>query len=320
MTASVSRIGKVPRAPVVELEGMGSVAVAGVDFDYAPWGDRSLTLEGVCGAYVREHVIPRGSCPKRAGIGLLSWLHALGPDRDVRTLTRADGRTVIDYDRSHGRQNGTVIRNLAMGIAALNHAKREERLDKVPKFQKPEPPAPRSRWLTPEEYRRLELLPKPPRIHKFIVMAYHTGARAKAIEELRWERVDFERNTIDFRVPGVTYRNKRRVVAEMTPKLAVRMRAWYERRADDYVIGLSARGTTSSTYNGVKDAMRQIGIDERGVARHVARHTFASLLLQNDVPIFTVADLLGDQVEMISKVYGHMSREKRTSAVSALPL
>jgi hypothetical protein len=41
----IARIGPVPRAPVIDLEGLGSIAVAGVDFDQARW-PAGVTLGG----------------------------------------------------------------------------------------------------------------------------------------------------------------------------------------------------------------------------------------------------------------------------------
>lgn len=287
-----------------------------------PWADCPTTLERVASAYVREHVLQKSPrALNRAALGLKSWLIALGPEFDATKLTRADGRTVMEYERSRGVKSATIRRNMAMGVAALNHAVREGRLREIPRFQRPDSSPARIRWLTPEEYKRLESTPKPPRVHRFFVLAFSTGARSEAIQELTWDRVDFENRTIDYRVPGqVMPANKRRVVSPMNDKLCARLRAWHERRADDYVIGLSARGTPSSTYNAAKSALRAIGIDEPGVARHVGRHTFASWLLQRGVDIFVVAELLGDDVKMAQRVYGHLRPSDRLRALSVLPI
>jgi hypothetical protein len=147
------------------------------------------------------------------------------------------------------------------------------------------------------------LLPKPRRQHLFWLIAFATGARSEAIIEATWDRVDWNRRTIDFRVPGAVYRNKRRVVAPISDALYPRLEAAYARRTDDYVIGLGERGKPSCTWRGCKENLKAIGIDERGVCRHVARHTVASWLLQGDpergiapASVYDVAKLLGDTV------------------------
>jgi integrase len=166
---------------------------------------------------------------------------------------------------------------------------------------------PRIRWLTPEEVRRLMLAPKPRRIHWFFIVAFQTGVRSEAIEEATWDRVDFKARVIDFRVPGVIYRNKRRPIAPINDELLPRLQHMYERRTDNYVIGLGRYGARSCTYQGCKDALMSIGIDEPGVARHVARHTFCSWRVQAGFSYAHIGALVGDTSEMVEKVYGHMS-------------
>jgi integrase len=66
----------------------------------------------------------------------------------------------------------------------------------------------------------------------FYVMAYWTGHRARAIETLKWERVNFEARTIDFNEPGARRTNKRRVDGFPIPdELLPRLLAAYEHPA-----------------------------------------------------------------------------------------
>lgn len=72
--------------------------------------------------------------------------------------------------------------------------------------------------------------------------------------------------------------------------------------------------------------MRAAGIDEMGVCRHVARHTVASWLLQGDeargippAPVHLVAEILGDRVGMIEKVYSHVMPKHLMNVTRALP-
>src|SRR5262249_4717025 len=151
--------------------------------------------------------------------------------------------------------DATIRRELAIVGAAFGHAVKEGRLVKAPKFAAPQSASPRVRFLSHEEHKRLMQLPKPPRLHRFLVLAFATGARSRAIETLKWSQVDFARRLIDFREPGVRYKNKRRAVVPMSDTLYVRKQAMYERRADDYVIGLGPRGKPSCTYHMAKAAL-----------------------------------------------------------------
>lgn len=125
MISGAASISHVPRHPVVDC-GEG-VARVGVDFDQAPWPEQRgvLSLERAFQNYVREHVIPNGGDVKRTAIALGSWLRAINPQMDVKDVTRADGRAVVNYDIARGRLPATARRNMAMGVAALNHASKE---------------------------------------------------------------------------------------------------------------------------------------------------------------------------------------------------
>jgi hypothetical protein len=101
--------------------------------------DGPLTLYQCFVDYTKEHCVPEGGDPERAWIAFRVWIAALGHDRDVTTLTRADGRRLVEHELARGVSSATARKHLTMGQAALHHAQREERITKVPKFQSPAP-------------------------------------------------------------------------------------------------------------------------------------------------------------------------------------
>jgi integrase len=160
------------------------------------------------------------------------------------------------------------------------------------------------------------LVPKPWARQMFWLLAFATGARTGAILDLTRDRVDLARGTIDFRVPGVVYRNKRRAVVPIAASLMPRLVAALERADPACPFVVSKKGkkySQGSLYHECKRDLAAIGIVERGVARHVARHTVATWMLRGDkergippAPIHLVAQMLGDKVEMIERVYSHV--------------
>jgi site-specific recombinase XerD len=52
--------------------------------------------------------------------------------------------------------------------------------------------------------------------------------------------------------------------------------------------------------------MVAIGINEEGVARHVARHTFCSWRIQRGYSYAKVGALIADSALMVERVYGHL--------------
>ena len=55
-----------------------------------------------------------------------------------------------------------------------------------------------------------------------------------------------------------------------------------------------------------------------GVLFHVARHSFASLLLENGVDIYTIKDLMGHTNVRTTQIYTHIVNEKKEKAANTL--
>lgn len=268
--------------------------------------------------YFREHTIPKGKPLATVLSASKPVMEFFGLDRDVLTVKRPDYRGYAEARLALGKAPATVRKELTLWRAVMGHNAKEERMPMpIPGFVvMPEAGQSRVRWFTHEEYRRLILLPKKRRIQLFYLLAFGTGARSKAIEEATWDRLDWKARTLDYRVPGVSYGNKRRVVAPLSPRLYERLQAAYnDPRRDAFVIGAGG-----STYYDCRRCIEAIGIDEVGVVRHVARHTFVSWLLHNKVPIIEVANLVGDRVSMLEKTYGHLTLEQLHGAVAAIDL
>lgn len=294
--------------------------LAGIHFDlWTP--PAGLTLERAMSDYAREKMVAEGADRirlMRFGYVARTLLQFFGPEKHIETFERSDGRRYTEWRTAKDIQPATVRRELTFLVSALNHAKREERTKREFNIWKPEPGPCRVRFLTVDESERLLALPKSRRCQLFLLLALETGARARAIEELTWDRCDLKRGVIDYRVPGVKYKNKRRSTPPISAFLLPKLEEAYETRTDDHVIGLGRNGICSTTYHAIKACCVAVGIDERGVARHVARHTVATRLLAAGESLHFVAKLLGDTTAMVEAVYGHLRPEDLRNTVDAL--
>lgn len=54
------------------------------------------------------------------------------------------------------------------------------------------------------------------------------------------------------------------------------------------------------------------------LAFHSARHSFASLLLENGVDIYTIKDLMGHTNVRTTQIYTHIVNEKKEKAANTL--
>jgi integrase len=297
-------------------------ALVGRDFDQAEFETHPLLraqppiLLTAFRNYRHEHLMPQGSDLRRLTIIARNICGYFGFDRDPQTLKRADLRAYREHRLAQGVKNPTVRREYAFLSAAIRHEHREERLLIIPKIEMPPQGDPRKRFLTEEEVVRVMRVPMKYRIRMFFRLAFATAARATAIEQLTWDRVDWVNGLIDYNVPGARRTKKRRAVVPIANDLRPFLEAAYQRHLaqfpdDPYVIG---RGCCS--YQQCKDVMKAAGIDEEGVARHVARKTFASQALLNGVDLAKVAGVLADRQTTVEKHYGFILPQHLVDAVN----
>lgn len=153
------------------------------------------------------------------------------------------------------------------------------------------PPAskPRDLWLTKEKARALVDAADTPHIKLFVTLGLATGARAGAILDLTWDRVDFDHSTIDFRPSGRNQTNKRRTVVPMNATARAALEEAFRGRLTDHVIEYNGKPMSS-----VKKATERLA-KRTGIAfsPHVLRHTCAVWMAQADVPMQKIAQYLG---------------------------
>lgn len=260
--------------------------------------------------YIHEHARRLGQDVQRLTYVALHWLRIMGIDSTPGEWKRAHTQRFVDARLAEGVKPTTIRRDMCLMQACLNHARKWERIEKVPHFEKPSGEGSKRRPLTEEEFARIMRQPMLGRVKRFFLLAYWTGHRSRAIEELTWDRVDFERRTLDFNVPGRRLHNKRRVSGFPIPdELLPRLEQWYALRKDDYVIGLGPRGKASTTYHAAKEVLRAAGINEAGICRHTLRKTFVTTRIVAGGNPEKVAALIADNPQTMRKHYSVLLAE-----------
>jgi integrase len=234
------------------------------------------------------------------------------PESRAYTEGRMSG--AICRKTKHGRVRrasaGTVKRELSTLMAALNHAVAWKRLkrDELPTLEKPKTKRSKGLWLFPDELAKLRAAADQ-KTRDFIDLAYYTAARRRSIETLTWFQVDLERGRINLAKPDDPVTKKRKPIVPIAAELMPIIRRLYDEKTNEWVLGSS-----SSTWSGFKSARRMAGLrtlsakDMRpsgSLSPHVLRHSRATHLLQSGAKPKFVADLLGDDVMTVLRVYGH---------------
>jgi integrase len=243
----------------------------------------------------------------------------------------------VEKRKQEGVGDGTVRREVNVLRAALAWATRQQPpwIDRAPYLEMPSAPPPRERWLTREEVERLIAGCGRAHVRLFVLLAYHTAARAGAILELTWDRVDLEHRRIDYRRPGRAETRKRRATVALNrvvlaalqearlmaiDRLAETMPG---ARSDELlaelvrhpVIEHHGKGL-ASIKKGFAAACKRAGIED--CSPHSLRHTAATHMVEANVPLSEIARMLGDSEAMVERVYGKHSPDYLRRAADAL--
>ena len=253
-------------------------------------------------------------------------------------------------DRSQTVSDGTINRELGVLSAAFNYAiaKRGWKVaNPVVGCKRPEPEG-RVRWITRAEAAGLiQMADRPtafsadsrekislglpltsqyrsPYLRDFIELALNTGCRKQELLGLKWENVDFgndlillerTKNGLRRSVPlnlvskGVLIR-RRRVRAEVcpdTPWVFFHITPTTNAHVGDRVKDVKTSFATACKKAGIKD-----------LRIHDLRHTAASWLVMEGVPLLQVSRLLGHRSITQTERYAHLAPESSRALVEVL--
>lgn len=244
-------------------------------------------------AYVRDRV-KDGVIEDRFNV---TW-KALGPyfgSLIGSQVTRDDCRRYNQLRREAGKAASTVTTELALLRACL----RWRYGPNAPALWIPSPSKPRDHWLTKDQVNTLVEATDTPHVKLFITLAAATGARASAILDLTWDRVDFDNRRIDYMPAGREITNKRRIEVRMNDRAYRALKVAEEGSLSEHVIEYGGKPVAS-----VKKALQRLS-DKTGirVSPHVLRHSAAVWMAQEDVPMSRIAQFLGHTKTAVTEMY-----------------
>lgn len=197
-----------------------------------------------------------------------------------------------------GLSPATIRTEIGILDTALKWAVRMKLIKESPYIPLPPGAPPRELWITREEADRLAESAGSFHAELFILLAKNTAARAGAILGLRWEQV--RGNQIDFNEPGKPRTRKKRAAVPVTPELAEALHAARMGARTPFVIEYAGKPVKSIKKAFQRAAVRA-GLPD--VTPHVLRHSVATWLAGDGVPLEQIAGVLGNSVKMVEKVY-----------------
>lgn len=274
-----------------------------------------VTVSFALDDYEREHVRPHVVDKRRAAYAvrhLKAWFKdTLLKDVDIpASRCYADARRMGivggGKNRKHGEgKDSTIRRELVVLQAAANHALRWKRITnaELPSIELPREGHREEIWLTPAELARA-IGATSGRLKDFMMIAYYTAARRASIEKLTRFQVDLKNGRINLTSPNEDINQRRSVKRRPVVPIFPEIRSTIERLLNENSQSEWLFGDTKDVYAMFKAHMTKIGLEAKS-RPHILRHSRATHLLQDGVPLYDVAKLLGDTVATVERVYSH---------------
>ena len=254
---------------------------------------RSERVEDLWPAYVRDRKAD-GVLTDRFG-PIWAGLAPHFGKRIGSEITREDCRA---YHQARKRK-GYAASSIATELALLRACLRWRYGAAAPNLWVPPASPPRDHWLTKDQVRELLAATDTPHVRLFIRLAASTGARASAILDLEWHRVDFDSGTIDYRPAGREVTNKRRTIVPMNAGLREALEKAHKGRLTDHVIEFGGKPVGT-----VKKAFQRLTVKTGiKVSPHVLRHTCAVWMAHDGVPMSEIAQYLGHTKTAVTEAY-----------------
>jgi integrase len=249
-----------------------------------------------------------------------------GPNGEPRPLSVSTVqriRSVLVQALNECVVDGTLTRN----VAALTRAPKAKRKE--------------GRTLMPDEAKRLLAALQEHRLGTLFTLMLSTGMRRGEALGLRWEDVDLNAGVVVIRrqlqrVCGELITNdvktarSRRAVDLAPPVVSALKRHRSDQSAERMVWGGNRddTGFVFTTRAGMPLDPRNVYRDFQGICvkaelgkwhPHELRHSAASLMLAEGVPLQVVSEVLGhSSIRMTADVYGHILQPQRKDAANAL--
>lgn len=154
-----------------------------------------------------------------------------------------------------------------------------------------------------------------------LTVLFYTGVRRNELINLNWKDINFGERTIKIvKAKG----NKQRIIPMIDQ---VQEALWKYLNSllplnNDFVF-LSEKGNRISEtclYHTFNKYLNLTGLNNKNYTIHKCRHTFATLLLKNEVDLITIQELLGHNSLDTTKVYLHLDNASKRKAIEKIIL
>lgn len=220
------------------------------------------------------------------------------------------------YAAWRDKANNTVRKETGLVIEAMTWATDKGFIERAPRLWIPPIPESEVEHLSKAQFRKFLAGCKAPHVRLFAQLAITTGARATALLELPWVRVDLDRRQINLNPAGrIQSENKRRAKVPINHRLLPLLTEAREAALTPFVIE-SGGERIKSIRKGFEAASDRSGVH---CTPHMLRHSAAVWMAEARTPMEEIAAYLGHKdTRITTAVYARFNPDYLRRAARAL--
>lgn len=240
---------------------------------------------------------------------------------DIRKLIHSDGER-FKLSRADEVSLTTVNIELRALKAAFNMAVNLDYLSENPfkKVKLLKIPYEEPKFLTKDEFQKLVGIIRDEDIRDIVIVGVLTMLRRGELINLTWDDIDFNHRFLRIRSKdGFKVKGGRPRIVPMNAQVEGILRRRIEKKNSEYVFTNSKNSRFTGSYitKTFKKYVRECALSE-GTHFHSLRHTGASWMAQDGVPLFHVQKILGHSSVKVTEIYSHVIDESLYKAVKNL--
>ena len=252
-------------------------------------------------------------------------------NRQIENITKVDIKKVVNSVLDLGRSNGTANSVLSLISTIFNHSIKQHGLKLINPCigisKLKDDNNKRDRFLTTDEIKKLKDEIKDNFfVNLFVEFALCTGGRLETILHIQKKDIDLDNKTVNLnnlktkkRYTGFLQDNLVELLKEYLPLLnvndfVVTQKGLHFKKADHKQIHRRLKPILDRLFN---QGLKVDDITNRAVI-HSLRHTFASHLAINGIPIFTIQNLMNHSDIKQTIRYAKLSPENGLNAIQGL--
>ncbi|MFH0990277.1 MAG: tyrosine-type recombinase/integrase [bacterium] len=175
-------------------------------------------------------------------------------------------------------------------------------------------------FFTRDDFQKLMNIIKEQCLREVVLFATLTGLRRGEIINLRWSDVDLPRKVITVQ-SNPTFRTKqgKRRVIPLSETAIYLLHSKCSKVYGEYVFLLNGQKISEDWLtHAFKDAVISAKLIDKRLHFHSLRHTFATWLVQDGVPIYEIQKLLGHSSIAVTQIYSHLAASELHKTVNRL--